>query len=68
MTILEKLEEFKRNGKEVRVYLTNKIMLEGVITDVDEKGIILDGRTVVIRENIISVVPDEEVKNEVKEG
>jgi len=68
MTVIEKLHEFKESGKEVRVYLTNKIMLEGVITDVDEKGIILDGRTVVIRENIISIVPNDESKEKKEEG
>jgi len=58
------IEEAKKTliNKPVRVYLSNKVMLEGKLTNIDEVGVVLDGKTFAFLSNVISVVPDEEKK------
>lgn len=56
MAYNEYLQDLKTKGTPVKVFLSNKTMLEGKIVDFDDFGIILD-KCLVIREQAISIVP-----------
>lgn len=53
---LKYLDKLKSDGTKCKVFLTNGTMLEGVVTDCDEKAIILD-KCLISLEKIISITP-----------
>lgn len=56
MAYSEYLNEYKNKKLEINVYLSNKTMLQGKISDFDDKCIILD-KCMIFCEEIISIVP-----------
>lgn len=50
------LQELKTNKTIIKLFISNKTMLEGKITDFDDNCVIID-KCLVLREQIISIVP-----------
>lgn len=57
MAYNEYLKDYKFKKAKMKVFLSNKTMLSGMITDFDEDCIIID-KCMIFREQIISITPE----------